>query len=351
MTHDTKMKLQFSTYFIIKKSFCFLFLIFFCYILPIYAQTQSTRDINAKRSSFIQAAKSYIGTPYVSGGTSKAGMDCSGLIYRAAIDALDMQVPRTVSALSKWVERISDTALTPGDLLFFNTTGKISHVAIYIGNEKFIHAASDGPKTGVIISNRFETYWKQRYVFAGRILPQEDVRITDPEQPEESVPPPKSPQTSIQTDLFPFEGAIGFRINTTGGILWDFMPDTFPLRGVSINCEASWVKNVPVYPGISVGYSWDARSSSHSIPLFISVTGRQGIRFFLGTQFHLVANKTLDTTPQFPGLIGVSWTSAPTHIWGQNLRFYQSAEYSWFPNETFGAGFRLNTGITFSFDM
>lgn len=125
----------------------------------------------SKRNSFVNEAFKYLGSPYKHGGVSKSGFDCSGLVYRAALDSLNIKLPRSVKEMTKEVQRIPDSSIRPGDLLFFVTVGnRISHTAIYIGNGKFIHSASAGSKTGVIISSLSEKYWKKCYAFAGRIL-------------------------------------------------------------------------------------------------------------------------------------------------------------------------------------
>ena len=84
------------------------------------------------------------------------GFDCSGLVYRSFQDALSLSVPRSTTALYNWVEKIDTGALKPGDLVFFSTLPsdkrRISHTGIYTGEGQFIHAASEGPVTGVIYS-------------------------------------------------------------------------------------------------------------------------------------------------------------------------------------------------------
>ncbi len=309
---------------------------------PLQAQqvAMKTADEKSQRTLFMQAAREYLGTPYRTGGTDRSGMDCSGLVYRAALDGLGAEVPRTARSLAAAAERIDDGALEGGDLVFFNTTGTISHVGIYLGGGTFIHSASDGPRTGVIVSSLSEAYWKRTYVFAGRILSPEGIKI--PTEPGETAP---------AVNPFPFTGNLGFRINTTANALWDLWPGEIPLRGASLGAEAQWVNGSNLYPGAGFGVSWDERDSALSVPLYLSLTGMRGFRFFIGTQLHVIADRGLNKDPQFPGILGGSWTSKPTKVFGQNLRFYQGVEYSWFPDETFGQGFRFSTGITVTFDI
>ena len=311
----------------------------------------SKESPDSNRTRFIKAARTYLGTAYISGGTTKTGMDCSGLIYRAALDGLDAQIPRTVSSLSRTAQQIPDLAREAGDLLFFNTTGNISHVGIYLGGSTFVHAASDGPRTGVIISDLGEAYWKKSYRYAARILAQEGLKMPGNAETAPSANPFPDPAPLVSINSFPFSGKIGLRANYTGGVLWDIMPGAFPVRGVSLNAEISWVKKLNIYPGIGAGFSWDERYGAWSFPVFASMTFPEGFRFFIGTQLHAFADKHLDKSPRFPGIIGASWNSPPASIFGQNFRFYQGIEYSIFPNETFGTGLRFNTGLTISFDI
>ena len=344
MTQDLKWRLQTRNFFSEKIRFFAVFALMILSFSSLMAEMPNFFNLGSggtsNRGLFIQSARKYLGVPYVRGGTTPEGMDCSGLIFRATLDAFGEEVPRTVSALSARCDRITDHAREPGDLLFFNTTGRISHVGIYLGGGTFIHAASDGPRTGVIVSDLSEDYWRRNYRYAGRILLAEDVKV--PEQGKDRAP---------AVNPFPFGGEIGFRLNYTGGILWDLGQGEGPLRGASANAEAVWMKGLSVWPGLGTGLCWDTRSDSVSIPLTASLSTAQGFRFFIGTQLHLTAADDLNRKPQFPGLIGLSWNSKPVTVAGQKMRFYQSAEYSWFNDETFHSGLRFNTGLTFSFDI
>ena len=137
----------------------------------------------SQRITFINNALNYLGTPYRYGGRSAKGMDCSGLIYRNGVDVLELQMPRRSDAIAEYSKRITDEEIQPGDLLFFNTAGGISHVGIYIGAGKFIHSASAGSRTGVIISNIQESYWKKTYRFAGSIMKPEDIFLAESSVP------------------------------------------------------------------------------------------------------------------------------------------------------------------------
>lgn len=331
------------------------------------AQGPGTRS---DRERFVQAARSYMGTRYVRGGTTASGMDCSGLIYRAALDSMGRTLPRTVAAQATAVERINHNQAAAGDLLFFNTVGNLTHVGIYIGGGQFIHAASDGPSTGVIISRLSESYWKRTYAFTGRLLPVEAPGRT-PASPAPAAPAAPGDQSSpggsqnpqgttdrdVRTislfdhDIYPFEGETGFRLGVTGSVLWDFVPGTNPIRGGQAGAHISWIKGLSAYPGLMTALYRDSRQESLSIPLAFSLTSRSGLGFYIGTQFHFFAADELNRTPQFPGIIGISWTSMPARLGNQRLRFYQDINYSHFPDETFAYGLRFTSGIQLSFDF
>ncbi|MDR1319309.1 MAG: C40 family peptidase, partial [Treponema sp.] len=130
--------------------------------------------VREARFRVLAAAGKYENIPYRYGGLDRNGLDCSGLIFLSFRDALSVSVPRTTTGLYSWTEKIGDGKIQPGDILFFktNNTGQISHAGIYIGGNRFIHAASEGPATGVIYSGLDEKYWSRTYVGAGRAFPE-----------------------------------------------------------------------------------------------------------------------------------------------------------------------------------
>jgi lipoprotein Spr len=83
-----------------------------------------------------------------------------------ASDAFAVQLPRTSRKQAAFCTDIDKNQLQEGDLVFFNTLGGISHVGLYINNNKFVHASTSN---GVIISDLDEPYWQRRFVKAGRI--------------------------------------------------------------------------------------------------------------------------------------------------------------------------------------
>lgn len=108
----------------------------------------------------------WYGTRYLYGGTTKRGIDCSAFVRALFESVYNIALPRTAREQYGHSERISTTELKEGDLVFFNTRGGVSHVGIYLTNNKFVHSSSS---KGVTISDLFEDYYITRYIGAGRI--------------------------------------------------------------------------------------------------------------------------------------------------------------------------------------
>ena len=122
------------------------------------------------KQTVVTTAKRMLGVKYRYGGTSpNRGFDCSGLVQYSHRSA-GINIPRTTSQQYRAAKRISRRYLKAGDLVFFKTTPSrgISHVGIYLGNNKFIHAPSSGKR--VKISSMNDKYWRKRFRSAGRIL-------------------------------------------------------------------------------------------------------------------------------------------------------------------------------------
>lgn len=106
----------------------------------------------------------WMGTKYRLGGSTKDGIDCSALMQILYVTQYGINLPRTAREQYDATQRVSRTDLKEGDLVFFNTSGGVSHVGIYLQNNKFFHASS----SGVIISDLFEPYWEKRFIGVGR---------------------------------------------------------------------------------------------------------------------------------------------------------------------------------------
>lgn len=112
------------------------------------------------------AATRVVGTPYRYGGSTPRGFDCSGLVYYAHRQA-GISVPRTTGAQMRGARPVPLDELRAGDLLFFELEGKkVSHVGIYAGAGRFIHAPSSGKR--VSYASRQSPFWRTRLIGAGR---------------------------------------------------------------------------------------------------------------------------------------------------------------------------------------
>lgn len=105
--------------------------------------------------------------PYRLGGTTKKGIDCSAFVQTLMLGAFAIQLPRTVREQKAMSAKIAAEELHEGDLVFFNTRRGVSHVGVYLHNNKFVHASTSG---GVMISDLNEEYWRRKFLGAGRII-------------------------------------------------------------------------------------------------------------------------------------------------------------------------------------
>jgi len=112
-----------------------------------------------------RSALRFLGVPYVFGGTSAYGFDCSGFVQHV-FAMLGISLPRTADAQYDVGHRAVGGP-RPGDLVFFDTYGGVSHVGIYLGHGEFVHASSSH---GVMVSHLAEEYWAARYVGAKRLI-------------------------------------------------------------------------------------------------------------------------------------------------------------------------------------
>ena len=117
-----------------------------------------------KLFSFID---SWYGTPYRYGGFSKEGVDCSGFTQAFMSSIYNISIPRISAEQYNQSKRISRKELEEGDLVFFKTSGRtVSHVGIYLRNNKFVHASTSA---GVIINDLDDDYYARRFAGSGRV--------------------------------------------------------------------------------------------------------------------------------------------------------------------------------------
>lgn len=169
----------------------FLFALFACLVLStVGTASASANDFN----SLYNTAKSYMGVPYKWGGTTAAGFDCSGYT-QFVFKKNNISIPRTTGSQYSTGKAVAKSNLQPGDLVFFNTSGRgVSHVGIFVGNNNFIHASTS---KGVMVSSIYDPYyWGSRYIGAKRV---KDFS-TQQAKPATPKPEPVKPDPSIHAN-------------------------------------------------------------------------------------------------------------------------------------------------------
>lgn len=355
----------------------------FCQVV----QSMTPDESREARQKMLAYSKQFVGVPYQYGGASWSGMDCSGFTFTVANDALGVKLPRSTSALYAAVRIIDDSEKEPGDLLFFKTVGsRISHVGLYLGNDQFIHAASDGPNTGVIISSLNESYWKKTYAGPGRFLPATGER----RQAVESAPVPVSDRSSpggagsgnglasggenARAGSAASSGGTGSggffsRLAIDGTLTgdWTFFSATgFHLisRGVTLDAHARYTGG-NLEPGFGLSLSWDPAMRLFQIPLLFSLTVAKGIRLYAGPVFTM-GNPVEPGTEApvkgsiFPGVLGLCFQTPTLRAGKVELSLVQDIRYTVFNNtggaalpflDSLASGLVLSTGIRVTFPV
>lgn len=134
---------------------------------PVAASVSSTTSLAATRVSLMQAYRDWKGTPYLLGGSSQRGVDCSSFVRIVFDDYFGIELPpntRTQLNAGTGIRRVS---LRTGDLVFFRTGRRTMHVGIITEGKDFLHASTSN---GVMISNLSDYYWSSRYLAARRVL-------------------------------------------------------------------------------------------------------------------------------------------------------------------------------------
>lgn len=124
----------------------------------------------AAANAVLMRAISLVGTPYRYGGnTPEGGFDCSGLVNYVFRDMLDLRLPRTSRELAAYQgPRIEPQRLAAADLVFFGSGGQVTHVGIYVGEGRFVHAPSTG---GTVRLDHLDgSYWRRNYSGSRRVL-------------------------------------------------------------------------------------------------------------------------------------------------------------------------------------
>lgn len=327
-----------------------------------------TAKAEQQRQAFITKAKEYIGVPYVTGGTDRTGFDCSGLVFTVGKEALNMDLPRTAAQLYDYVKIVADSKKEAGDLLFFKTVGdKISHVAIYIGNDQFIHSASDGPNTGVIISSLRESYWSKTYFAVGQLLPSAvnaktaaaDTTAISEDNAKAVAAASGSASSGEKSSSGGFFSK--FTYNASAALNWSFLSP----RGFKLNIRGGTFDFCCIYPkanlapGLALKVRWDPTMHIVQLPIVLSLSTSEHLRFYAGPVFTfgkpvLDGSERKITTSIFPGILGLSWQTNSFEMFGLETRLIQDISYTIFNNaqgaalgplDAFASGLHMTTGL------
>lgn len=152
-------------------------------------------DVREAGNEIVVQAVALIGVPYRWGGNDPArGLDCSGLVRHVFKVVAEIDLPRRSEEISRVGRKIARADLRPGDLLFFNTLGQpFSHVGVYMGDGRFVHAP--GRNGQVRVDQLDERYWRRRFNGARRI----DLASADGQTAEREAPAPSWRANSLSS--------------------------------------------------------------------------------------------------------------------------------------------------------
>ncbi len=336
-----------------KKVLAFMLVIFCVCCFKLCAQDTSPAEAQVMREKFVAESKKCVGSPYVLGAVGPDKFDCSGLVYYCARESIKKQLPRTAKAIYNYCSIVQDKDKEVGDLLFFktNNTAPITHVGIYIGNNQFISAISDGPNTGVIISSLRQDYWKPKYVACGRFLPSGKSKSSSSSDFEE--------EDFVDDEGGSASGAAGSNVSFKGSSYYNPKADgldvlaadaslfcdwslispnsfMFQWRGIDLHTNVRYVK-WPLEPGFGMGLRFNYGMGVFQMPLMFSATVNDYFRFYAGPVITFGNARMMVTDEEakgsfFPGIIGVSLSTPSLKIGKVTGQVVQDISYTVFNN-------------------
>lgn len=349
--------------------------IVFFLLIPIKCFSQAysvtTEEARILRKSFITEVKKYVGSPYVLGAIGPDKFDCSGLVYYCSQKAVQKQLPRTVKALYSYVKLVPDSKKEIGDLMFFKTRGdgSISHVGVYIGNNQFISALSDGPNTGVVVSSIKEAYWKPKYFAVGRFLPSAKESSENAFENEESNK--NSEENAENSFVSGGNSSVKFvdKLFLDGTLTCDwslfnekqFIPN---FRGLTLGANIFYAGKT-VSPGFGFQTKWNYGTKTFQIPLIFLISLGKYFNFYAGPVFSFGKSYQPSTDDEikasiFPGIIGFQVQTPALGKGKFKFKIFQDVSYTVYNNldgaalsfiKSASSGLVLNTGVRVTFPM
>ena len=351
-----------------KKTLSLLLMLFCMCCVKLCAEDTSPAEAQVMREKFVAESKKYVGSPYVYGAVGPDTFDCSGLVYFVARESIQKQLPRTAKALYNYCRIVPDKDKEIGDLLFFktNNTAPITHVGIYIGNNQFISAISDGPNTGVIISSLKQDYWKPKYVACGQFIKSGKSKASSDENDfdyeedfidEGSGAVAKTSSKSASSAT----GLDALVADSTVFCNWSLLsPNSFMFqwRGIDLQTNVRYLKWT-LEPGIGLGLRFNYGLGVFQMPVIFSATVNEFFRFYAGPVITFGKARMMVTGDDikasvFPGILGVSFSTPSFEIAKAKIQVVQDISYSVFNQpdnaalsftDSIAAGLVLSTGV------
>ena len=340
-----------------KKTLSIMLLVFCVCCVKLCAEDTSSAEAQVMREKFVAEAKKYVGSPYVLGAVGPDSFDCSGLVYFTAREAINKQLPRTAKALYNYCRIVPDKDKEVGDLLFFktNNTAPITHVGIYIGNNQFISAISDGPNTGVIISSLRQDYWKPKYVACGQFIKsgknagsgnsddfEEEDFIDNSASVAKSSGAKKTSAGNVKFNGSSYynpdaEGLDALVADASLFCDWSLIsPNSFmfQFRGVDLQTNVRYTKWV-LEPGVGFGFRFNVGMGVFQIPIMFTATVNDYFRFSAGPVISFGNARMMVTGEEakpsvFPGVIGISMATPALNIAKAKAQVVQDISYTVF---------------------
>lgn len=344
--------------------FIFSFLIIFS-IKNLFSKEMTEAQAQVLRETFVTEVKKYVGSPYVYGAVGPDSFDCSGLVYYTAKKSLNIQLPRTSRALYSYCKIVPDSKREIGDLLFFktNNTNPITHVGVYIGNNQFISAISDGPNTGVIISSLNQEYWKPKYVATGKFLEKGNSIDIIEENDKVLINLDEEKSSTLKNENINFKDRIIF--DASFFVDWSlFSINQFKINFNGLDLQSNVrISKIFLEPGFGFSFRFNHALKVFQIPLLFSATVNDYFRFYAGPVFTIGQPKLFEqkiNSSIFPGIIGVSFSTPSFNISKLKVQIVQDVSYTIFNNLdnsalsfgksiasglVFYTGFRVNLGL------